>query len=171
MKTIIFLLCMLSVALTGITQNELPKTDVNIDDVKVSPPVFAGEIIAPEEEAPKLSLLQEYMLDRITFNEELGEGLKEGTEVVQFTVTPSGNVSDIKIINSVCSPIDKEVVRVLETTDGMWKPGYNNEEPVAMEKEVVLAFRRNYGLYGKSCSEYLKKKPHVILLWDQKRSF
>jgi hypothetical protein len=60
--------------------------------------------------------------------------------VVQFTVTPEGKVRDFKIINSVSRDIDAEMIRVLQTTDGMWKPGYNNNEPIAMTREVSMMF-------------------------------
>jgi tetratricopeptide (TPR) repeat protein len=32
------------------------------------------------------------------------------------------------------------MIRVLETTNGMWKPGYNNNQAVDMTKEVSMVF-------------------------------
>jgi tetratricopeptide (TPR) repeat protein len=81
----------------------------------------------------------------------------EGTEVVRFTVTPSGELSDFAIINSVSREIDKEIIRVLETTNGMWIPGNNDNVPTGMTKEVSLAFciKNNS---SKSVTEIFKEK-------------
>lgn len=65
---------------------------------------------------------------------------KEGIEVVHFTVTPRGELEDIAVINSVSPEIDREVIRVLETTNKMWNPGLKNGVLVSMEREVSIVF-------------------------------
>lgn len=63
---------------------------------------------------------------------------KEGTEVIQFTITPTGNLSNFEIINSVCPKVDEELIRVLKMTDGMWTPGLKDGSPTAMEQEISI---------------------------------
>jgi TonB family protein len=68
----------------------------------------------------------------------------EGTEVVQFVITTKGEVTDFKIINSLSPEIDEEVLRVLKTTNKMWRPGLNEGKPVAMGKEIAIIFKDNF---------------------------
>lgn len=65
----------------------------------------------------------------------------EGTEVVQFVVNPSGELTDFKVINSVNPIYDEKVIRALLTTNGKWLPGLNNDQMVPMEKEVSIVFK------------------------------
>jgi len=131
-------MCMiLSVIAFG--QNQRPKL---LEEVEVIPPAFTGikgvVTIIQEEE---FESIEDYLSKNVQYPEESGEFLFEGTEVVQFVVTSSGEVTNFKVINSVSSEIDDEVIRVLKTTNGMWKPGSNNGKPVAMEKEVSIIFK------------------------------
>ena len=61
--------------------------------------------------------------------------------MIQFVVTPKGNVTDIMVLNSVSEVIDLEVIRILEITSGMWIPGTVNGESVAMQKEISVVFK------------------------------
>lgn len=65
----------------------------------------------------------------------------EGKEIIHFTINPDGSVSNFKVVNSVSPRIDEEVIDALKTTDGMWKPGYNNENVIPMEKEFSMVFK------------------------------
>lgn len=64
----------------------------------------------------------------------------QGTEVVRFTVSASGDISGFRVINSVCKKMDEEVIKVLKLTNGMWQPAYVNGQPVSMEKDVSVSF-------------------------------
>ena len=44
-------------------------------------------------------------------------------------------------MNSLSPQIDAEMIRVLKTSNGMWKPGQNNGEPMTMETEVALVIK------------------------------
>ncbi len=127
-RFIISLLCMIFSVITFGQQK--------IEEVKVTPPKFTGETLAIEAAS-----INEYLAKKIICPEKDAEFGIQGTVVIQFTITESGSVNDFKIINSLSSAIDEEVIRVLKTTSGMWKPGYNNDEPTSMEKEISLAFK------------------------------
>ena len=58
---------------------------------------------------------------------------------MQFVVTPAGNVEGLKVISSVSPAVDAEILRVLESTSGLWKPYLENGKPVAREKEISIA--------------------------------
>jgi len=133
---------LLCLAASVITYGQEKKESLNeLREVKVTAPKFAGTQVFPRIiNENELIPLKDYLLENIQYPEESKKWGKEGTEVVQFIVTPEGKVTDFNIINSVSSEIDEEVIRVLKTTNQMWKPGMNNETPVAMEKEVSVVF-------------------------------
>jgi hypothetical protein len=151
MKTIIFFFsCMM---LTVIALGQEPET--NVKEVKVTAPKFAGIENAVEIlNAMESESIREYLVKNFEYP---GDKIYEGTEVVQFTVTPEGELTDFVIINSVSREIDKEMIRVLQSTNGMWIPGYNNTVPAEMPKEASLAFYSGNNS-SKSVTEIFKEK-------------
>lgn len=142
-NSVILLLCLVfSVGVFG--QEKTLKDQINekkIREIEVNPPQFTGlrnasEFIGKTQD----QLIQDYLLQNVVYPGNALNCGKEGTEVVQFTVYPDGEVGNFRVINSVCPEIDKELIRVLNTTDGMWQPGNNNGDPVSMEKEVSVIF-------------------------------
>ncbi|HSO89508.1 MAG TPA: energy transducer TonB [Draconibacterium sp.] len=126
MKTkIIFAISML-VAAFAFGQNQ------DLQEIKVTAPQFRSDIYKN---------INDFLLSGIEYPVESLKAGEEGTEVIQFVVTPKGNVTDIAVINSVSEIIDLEVKRILEITSGMWIPGTVNSEPVAMEKEISVVFK------------------------------
>lgn len=133
MKTrVIFLASML---IAGVTfgQNQKPLIDLNSVQ-----PVFNGTSAVNLEEPSET--INDYLKKYVEYPHiSINCGL-QGTEVIKFTVTPTGEITGFKVINRVCPKIDKEVIRVLKTTNGKWTPGSVNGEIVAMEQEVSLSF-------------------------------
>jgi hypothetical protein len=84
--------------------------------------------------------LADYLSTSIQYPQSSLQWNEEGVEVVQFVVTPSGEVTNIAFVNSVSADIDMEVRRALETTNGMWRPVFDNGKPVAREKEISIVF-------------------------------
>ncbi|MCY1723191.1 energy transducer TonB [Prolixibacteraceae bacterium Z1-6] len=142
MKTIVVLiLCMVAALLTFGQDNQMP-VQSNVEEVKVTPPRFAGEIYVVQTlKEEKIESIDDYLVRNISYPEKERKLFIQGTEVVQFTVSPTGKLSDFIIINSVSPNMDEEVIRVLQTTNGMWMPGHNNDQPVTMESEVSVAFK------------------------------
>jgi TonB family protein len=85
--------------------------------------------------------INDFLLSGIEYPVESVKAGDEGTEVILFEVTPKGDVTNIKVINSVSEVIDSEVTRILAITNGMWIPGTVNGELAAMEKEVSIVFK------------------------------
>lgn len=152
MKTILIFAISMLVTLFAFAQNQ------DVEEVKVTPPQFTGihNVIQSQYESAT-ALIRNYLKDNINYPGKAQLCKREGTEVVQFTVTAKGKVTDFKIINSVCSEIDNEIVWVLQNTNGMWLPGYNNGKPVDMTKEVSLAFCLD-DFSRKPVSEIFKEK-------------
>jgi TonB family protein len=98
------------------------------------------EVTAPQFQSKMYKSVNDYLNNAVEYPAKSKNAGLQGTEVVQFIVTPTGETTDFTIINSVSSEIDQEVIRVIKVTDGKWKPGTSNGQAVAMEKEVSVAF-------------------------------
>ena len=157
MKTIaIFFSCMmLTVIASG--QDQKP----NLGEVKVTAPKFAGiENVVETLNAKESETINDYLVQNF---QNSWDNIFEGTEVIQFTVTTAGELTDFVIINSISRDIDKEMIRVLQRTEGMWIPGYNNKLPAAMTKEVSMAFYAGNNA-SKSVTEiFTEKATHYFM--------
>lgn len=131
MKTIsLFLTCMIA-ALFVQAQYVPPHT---LSEIEVIPPKFTPVKAVKWETRVTVN---DYIARNFVYPSIIGLP-HEGTEVVQFTISPTGEIGKIAIINSVSVEIDNEIIRILRNTDRMWKPGQNNGIPVAMEKELAI---------------------------------
>lgn len=142
MKKIIIVLLFVFGAIVAFGQDEKEYIH-ELEGVKVIAPKFTGPSVTISHKHLRDSSLKEYLLNNIQYPEESKMWDKEGIEVVHFTVTPLGEIADVSIINSVSPEIDKEVLRVLNTTNKMWSPGLKNGELVSMEKEISIIFCLN----------------------------
>ncbi|HAQ21245.1 MAG TPA: hypothetical protein DCR40_18740 [Prolixibacteraceae bacterium] len=132
-KSVIFLVAM---AITVFATGQNQKT--NDDDVIVNPTFsINGTLI----QGRNYATIDEFLLNFIEYPQESVSWETQGTEVVSFVVTPSGEVTDFKFINSACPKMDEEVMRVLRLTSGKWQPGTINGKKVPMEKEISIAFK------------------------------
>jgi TonB family protein len=162
MKTkLIFLLFFLfSVAAAG--QDVISKEGVSISPAKFTGIQAAVPIIV-EHQYPTI---ESYLKDRIAYPQRAQELYAQGTEIIGFTVSPNGELTDFKVINSVCQEIDDAVIQALEKTNGMWTPGGINGENVAMEKEVTLVFKLsdqpNY--FNVHAGKYFTKGAEMVLV-------
>jgi TonB family protein len=138
MKAKIFILAVLILPIAAMGQ--IFHKNVDISEVKVTPPVFAGIEIVPDETESQGNILVKYLAEYFQYPAHAAECGDQGTGVVQFVVQPDGKLTDFRVINSISRELDKEFIRVIKTTEGMWKPGSNNGKPVQMEKEVSMMF-------------------------------
>lgn len=84
--------------------------------------------------------LNDYLATNIQYPANAVLWNEEGVEIVRFVVTPAGKITDLAVINSVSLDIDNEVIRVLNSTNGLWKPNFVNGKPVEREREVSITF-------------------------------
>ena len=104
----------------------------DLQEIKVTAPQFRSDLFQN---------INDFLLSGIEYPVESLKAGNEGTEVIQFVITPMGNITDIRVINSISEIIDLEMIRILEITAGMWIPGTANGKPVAMEKEISVVFK------------------------------
>lgn len=135
MKKLLIPLALCLFSLCCFPQNPIPIP--NTDEITVSPPTFIGS------EFQNLSndmILRRYILKHIDYPLNPERCIIEGQSVVEIEVEKSGNVGKIEFISSLCPEIDKEIERVILSTNGMWKPGLNNDKAVVMPKVISIAF-------------------------------
>jgi TonB family protein len=126
MKTkVFFLVCMLAAVSATSQEREL-------QEIEITPPSFGGEF--------RLSIA-EFLKQNVVYPDQSVRWNEEGTEVVDFTVTKEGKLTDFNIINSVSREIDQEIIRVLQFTSGNWLPGTLDGVPVDMRKEISVEFK------------------------------
>lgn len=148
MKTIVYAMLCLFVPMfvagqqenTGITQNEeTTPTYTGVENVV--------NVLNNNDQS-----IESYLCSELRKEDLVLVTRESGTEVIKFTVDEKGRINNIEVINSVCPVIDEELVDILKTTDGMWRPAMKNGKPVAMEREIKLAFVCNE---MKNCGEYM----------------
>jgi len=86
----------------------------------------------------------EYIFSNIKFPEEARAKKVDGKVVVTFIVEPNGLVSSVKLVKSLDTACDAEVIRVIESFNSMpdrWTPGIQNGEKVRVEYAVPVMFR------------------------------
>jgi len=152
-KSIICLVCLL-VSFVVFGQNETKNVDPNTEKSSMLTPQFTGidnaNKLLNQDQTEKIN---NYLVANIKYPESAVKCTKEGTGVIQFMVSSKGEISDFKPVNCFCEDISNEIIRVLKTTDGMWTPGQDQGEPVAMQKEVSVVFN-----VSKLSQNSLKKK-------------
>ena len=98
------------------------------------------EIAAPQFKSELFESINDFLINAVQYPSQSKNMGLQGTEVVEFKVTTDGRIKEFAIVNSISTEIDHEVIRVLKITDGKWKPGLANGEPVEMKKEVSVTF-------------------------------
>jgi TonB family protein len=120
-----FLLLIASTSNTAYSQIQL------MNEICISPPTIKND--NPVD-------LYSFLLSSLEYPVNSLNNKIEGTEVVRFSVSTSGTIEDITVINSVSREIDREIIRVLQNTSGNWEPGTIDGEPLKMVRELSLSF-------------------------------
>ena len=137
----IFLLWMVCMMFAIITLGQNQKQNL-LQEIKCTPPRFTGiKGTVPILTEEKFQTIESYLMKQIEYPENDLTYLRQGTEVVSFVVAPTGDLSDFHVINSLSSQIDDQVINALKSTNGMWKPGFNDDKAVAMDKEISIVFK------------------------------
>lgn len=135
-RVIMLVLCMISSVMTWGQNQKM------LEEIRCTPPKFTGiEKAVPVLLEGRFQTINEYLIKTVKYPESAIHRCDQGTVVVQFMVTATGEIADINVINSVSNDLDMAVTDAIKKTSGMWKPGFNNDKPAAMEKEISMVFR------------------------------
>ncbi len=153
MKTSVIFFAMTLTAVVAFGQEQ------KLNEIKVTAPIFQSEIFYSAND---------FLEHAFEFPAKSKKAGLQGTEVVQFTVTTDGQITDFKVLNSVSPEIGQEVIRILEVTNGKWAPGTVEGKPVAMKKEVSVVFKNNPATnFVELANKHLQKGNQALFIKDQ----
>ncbi|MBR1577691.1 MAG: TonB family protein [Bacteroidales bacterium] len=109
---------------------------------------------AVEEEAIPFALVEEkpkfqggdannfskWVASHLEYPEIAKENGVSGRVMVQFTVNPNGTVSDVKVLRGVDPSLDKEAVRVIQSSP-KWTPGKQRDRAVKVTYQFPVIFQ------------------------------
>lgn len=82
---------------------------------------------------------KKYLENNMRYPETAIQNKVEGKVTIQFTIEPSGTLSDFRVAKGIGFGCDEEVVRLIKEGPG-WKPTKKNDEPVRGKGKVKLRF-------------------------------
>jgi TonB family protein len=112
----------------------------------------------------------DYLNANLCYPEKAKECEREGTVVIQFTVLPSGNLSDFQVINSLSAQCDKAILDALAETDGLWNPGSVSGVPMPMKEEVSIVYKDEKTDMHKSAMLYATRADKAYFKGKYKRA-
>ena len=114
-----------------IAQPEPPKEEENkVFDVVEEQPSFPGG----------QSALMQWLSDNIKYPVIAAENAVQGRVIVQFVVSKTGSISDVKVVRGVDPSLDREAVRVVSQMP-KWTPGRQNGTTVNVRYTLPVTFR------------------------------
>lgn len=131
MKKIVILL-MMALPILGLAQEEEKESVFEIFDV------------AQKAEFPGGGEgLQRFLAENIIYPAEALENERQGTVMLMFVINKKGNVVDAEILNKgVCNKsLEKEALKVIKSTSGMWKPAIQRDKEVNMRFRLPVKFQ------------------------------
>lgn len=111
-------------------------------------PVEEEEVFFVAEDMPtfngkEASLgFREYIAKNLKYPDIAAENGIQGTVYVQFVVEPSGNVSNVKVLRGVDPSLDKEAVRMVQSSP-KWAPGKQRGKAVRVAFTFPIKFQLN----------------------------
>lgn len=103
--------------------------------------VFDVVEVMPQYPGGQTAMLQ-YMMKNIKYPKQaMKEGI-QGRVTVSFIVEKDGRVTNVRLLRSVQSALDKEAVRVVKSMP-KWSPGKHNGKPVRVRFNIPVMFKLN----------------------------
>lgn len=100
---------------------------------------FEGTKWEPAEPAGGKREFKKYLENEVRYPEIAIENKVEGKVTIQFTIEPTGTLTDFKVVRSLGYGCDEEVIRLI-SEGPQWKPTKRNDEPVRGKGKVKLRF-------------------------------
>lgn len=124
----------------GVATEILP--EISMDPDPIIPSVEKPFIIV--KEMPSFpggeSALLQYIIDHVKYPEDALMNRIQGTVILRFVVSSTGDIKDVELIRSVDPLLDNEAIRVIS---GMprWKPGKQDGHAVPVYFNIPVVFR------------------------------
>jgi len=115
-----------------------PSTEESLAAAKEGKVIFAD--VNARFQGGSLETFREWVQRNIEYPEEAVKKGIFGRVTVQFTVTTAGKVEDVKILRGVELMLDKEAVRVINSSPA-WIPGENDGAPINQQFVMPVIFQ------------------------------
>jgi protein TonB len=128
----LFLLLVLLTTTMSFSQNSDGENEANEEKefkIAITNPQFEGGTPA----------LSKFLSDNLQFSEADMGGLSKAKVYVNFTVTKSGEITDVSVGKGVNEALDKEAVRIIKSMP-YWIPGTQNGERVSLKMTLPINF-------------------------------
>ena len=129
LKVALMMLVLLFSFMTSTAQTK--KNDMVFDVVEVMPQFPGGQIA-----------MLKYIMENIKYPKQIMEEGIQGRVTVSFIVEKDGRVSNVRLLRSVQSALDKEAIRVVKSMP-KWTPGKQNGKPVRVRFNLPVMFKLN----------------------------
>ena len=129
LKVALMTLVLLFSFMTSTAQTK--KNNMVYDVVEVMPQFPGGQIA-----------MMKYIMENIKYPKQIMEEGIQGRVTVSFIVEKDGRVSNVRLLRSVQSALDKEAVRVVKSMP-KWTPGKQNGKPVRVRFNLPVMFKLN----------------------------
>ena len=127
LKVALMMLVLLFSFMTSTAQTK--KNNMAYDVVEVMPQYPGGQIA-----------MMKYIMENIKYPKQaMKEGI-QGRVTVSFIVEKDGRVSNVRLLRSVQSALDKEAIRVVKSMP-KWTPGKHNGKSVRVRFNLPVMFK------------------------------
>lgn len=120
------------------------KEEVVVEKKEPEKKVEKEEVFKSVEQMPTFpggeAALMKYLSSHIQYPTMAQENNVQGRVVVQFVVTKTGKVGDVKVVRSVDKDLDREAVRVCKSLPN-FVPGRQNGQPVNVWYTLPVTFK------------------------------
>ncbi len=112
----------------------------NAINANIDPKIF--RVIEQLPEFPGgVSAFMKWLTLNLKYPKSAQQDNVKGKVVVQFIINKNGTISDLKIVHSLNSDCDREVLRVLSTMP-KWKPGIEDGKPTRTQYVIPIVFNK-----------------------------
>jgi len=135
--------------------------DINIEadqSTEITPVVFEATAVVEEDEEEVLfaivedkplfngkdaeTAFREWVYSKVVYPPVAQENGISGRVFIEFAISRTGDVEDVRLLRGVDPLLDNEAIRVIRMSP-KWTPGYQRGKPVKVKYQFQLVFRLN----------------------------
>ena len=126
-----------SVTVTGESRNDI-NIDVATDDDEPVP--FQMVETKPVFQGGDANNFAKWVNEHLIYPEDAQKAKKQGRVVVQFTITKTGKMENVKVLRGTFKSLDEEALRIVKSSP-VWEPGKMQGKAVDVTYTFPIVFR------------------------------
>lgn len=120
--------------------SSIPLEKAANDTLRSEPVPFQFVEVKPGFNGGDANEFSKWVNENLTYPENCKAAGISGRVTLTFTVTETGNVTDVKILRGAHEDLDKEALRVISSSPD-WTPGMKDGKPVAVTYTFPVIFK------------------------------